>query len=91
MDDRAGTQARATPAGRCITAWVVVDNAVRGEVLQALDGLADDQSIEAWSQRLQARAAVTDTALRDLRDSYLALADCAPHAAYPDSARRFSE
>lgn len=76
----------AAPAGggplptRCVAAWRAVDDAVRSEVLEALDGLVPGETVAAWSHRLERRAAVTDTALRELRDSYLALAAHASRA-----------
>lgn len=88
MVESAGPEDRGAPASRCLTAWRVVDDAVRREVLEALDGLGETDTVTGWSQRLESRAAVTDTALRDLRDSYLAMAAQVSRARLAQTDRR---
>lgn len=76
MQEQTGGKAGSTadtPAARCFQAWRRVDDAVRSEVLTAIEGLGPDDSVHLWSARLAAHATTTDTALRYLRDSYLGL------------------
>lgn len=78
MDEPAPPASGTTAPARCLAAWRVLDDALRREVLDALDGPTGASDVAAWRQRLDDRAAVTDAALEGLRLHYRELSARAP-------------